>query len=43
MRRPVEASHTPITPQAYGFVAAEHQWVSRKDEGDKVIVVERGE
>uniref|UniRef100_A0A1D2AGY8 1,4-alpha-glucan branching enzyme n=1 Tax=Auxenochlorella protothecoides TaxID=3075 RepID=A0A1D2AGY8_AUXPR len=29
--------------KAYGFVAAEHQWVSRKDEGDKVIVVERGD
>ena len=24
-------------------MSAPHQWVSRKDEGDKVIVVERGE
>lgn len=28
--------------KAYGFVAAEHQWVSRKDEGDKIIIAERG-
>ena len=33
----------PPGPQAFGFVSAPHQWVSRKDEGDKVIVVERGE
>jgi len=29
--------------KAFGFVAAPHTWVSRKDEGDKVIVVERGD
>lgn len=29
--------------KAFGFVGAPHQWVSRKDEGDKVIVVERGD
>jgi len=29
--------------KAFGFVAAPHQWVSRKDEGDKVLVVERGD
>lgn len=28
--------------KAFGFVSAPHQWVSRKDEGDKIIVVERG-
>jgi 1,4-alpha-glucan branching enzyme len=29
--------------KAFGFVGAPHTWVSRKDEGDKVIVVERGD
>ncbi|PSC69000.1 starch branching enzyme isoform B [Micractinium conductrix] len=29
--------------KAFGFVAAPHSWVSRKDEGDKVLVVERGD
>jgi hypothetical protein len=29
--------------KAFGFVAAPHSWVSRKDEGDKIIVLERGE
>jgi Alpha amylase, C-terminal all-beta domain len=29
--------------KAFGFVAAPHQYVSRKDEGDKLIVVERGD
>ncbi|KAL4441059.1 hypothetical protein ABPG77_010490 [Micractinium sp. CCAP 211/92] len=29
--------------KAFGFVSAPHQWVSRKDEGDKIIVVERGD
>ncbi|GAX82639.1 hypothetical protein CEUSTIGMA_g10065.t1 [Chlamydomonas eustigma] len=31
------------SPQAYGFLTAGHQYVSRKDEGDKMIVVERGD
>ncbi len=29
--------------KAFGFVAAPHEWVSRKDEGDKLIVAERGD
>jgi 1,4-alpha-glucan branching enzyme len=29
--------------KAFGFVSAPHSWVSRKDEADKIIVVERGE
>jgi len=29
--------------KAFGFVSAPHTWVSRKDEGDKVIVAERGD
>lgn len=29
--------------KAFGFVAAQHQWVSRKEEMDKVVVVERGD
>ena len=29
--------------KAFGFVAAPHQYVSKKDEGDKVVVVERGD
>lgn len=29
--------------KAFGFMSAPHQWVSRKDEGDKVIVIERGD
>ncbi len=40
---PAPPAAPPAPPQAFGFVSAPHQWVSRKDEGDKVIVVERGE
>lgn len=29
--------------KAFGFVAAPHQYVSKKDEGDKLLVVERGD
>ena len=29
--------------KAFGFVASPHEWVSRKNEADKVIVVERGD
>jgi 1,4-alpha-glucan branching enzyme len=29
--------------KAFGFIAAPHSWVSRKDEGDKLIVCERGD
>lgn len=29
--------------KAFGFIAAPHQYVSKKDEGDKLIVVERGD
>lgn len=29
--------------KAFGFQNAPHQWVSRQDEGDKLIVVERGD
>lgn len=29
--------------KAFGFVSAPHCWVSRKDEGDKILVVERGD
>lgn len=29
--------------KAFGFLASPHQWVSRKDEGDKIIVAERGD
>ena len=29
--------------KAYGFVASPHEWVSRKAEGDKLVVVERGD
>lgn len=29
--------------ERYGFMISEHQYVSRKDEGDKVIVFERGD
>jgi Alpha amylase, C-terminal all-beta domain len=29
--------------QAFGFLPARHEYVSRKDEGDKVVVVERGD
>ena len=32
-----------LSSQAYGFLTAGHQYVSRKDEGDKLIVVERGD
>ena len=41
--------HTFVYPndlvclQAYGFLSAEHQYISRKDEGDKMVVVERGD
>ncbi|KAK3445557.1 hypothetical protein EUGRSUZ_A01533 [Eucalyptus grandis] len=28
--------------EAYGFMTSEHQYISRKDEGDRVIVFERG-
>lgn len=34
---------TPAPAQAFGFVSAPHNWVSRKDEADKIIVVEKGE
>lgn len=30
-------------PQAFGFVSSPHTYVSRKDEGDKMIVLERGD
>lgn len=33
--------HAP--PQAFGFQAAPHQWISRSDSADKVIVCERGD
>lgn len=29
--------------KAFGFVGAPHEWVSRKDETDKVIICERGD
>lgn len=29
--------------KAFGFIAAPHEWVSRKDEGDKLVVVEKGD
>eukprot|EP00878_Enallax_costatus_P000275 GHUV01000346.1.p1 GENE.GHUV01000346.1~~GHUV01000346.1.p1 ORF type:complete len:864 (+),score=177.11 GHUV01000346.1:148-2739(+) len=29
--------------KAFGFMSAPHQWVSRKEEGDKMIVLERGD
>jgi 1,4-alpha-glucan branching enzyme len=29
--------------KAFGYVCAPHTWVSRKDEGDKIVVVERGD
>ena len=29
--------------KAFGFIAAPHQYVSKKDEGDKLVVVERGD
>ncbi len=29
--------------KAFGFMSAPHTWVSRKDEGDKMIVLERGD
>ena len=28
--------------KAFGFVSAPHTWTSRKDEADKIVVVERG-
>lgn len=29
--------------KAFGFINSEHTWISRQDEGDKMIVCERGE
>lgn len=29
--------------KAFGFMSAPHQWVSRKDEADKMVVIERGD
>ncbi|XP_073033199.1 1,4-alpha-glucan-branching enzyme 2-2, chloroplastic/amyloplastic-like isoform X2 [Primulina eburnea] len=29
--------------EKYGFMTSEHQYISRKDEGDKIIVFERGD
>nr|BAF98234.1 starch branching enzyme II [Parachlorella kessleri] len=29
--------------KAFGFISAPHNWVSRKDEGDKIIVAEKGD
>ena len=29
--------------KAFGFIAAPHQYISKKDEGDKLVVVERGD
>ncbi|XP_038978057.1 1,4-alpha-glucan-branching enzyme 2-2, chloroplastic/amyloplastic-like, partial [Phoenix dactylifera] len=29
--------------EKYGFMASEHQYISRKDEGDRMIVFERGD
>ncbi|TQE04341.1 hypothetical protein C1H46_010126 [Malus baccata] len=29
--------------ETYGFMTSEHQYISRKDEGDKIIVFERGD
>ena len=29
--------------KAFGFIAAPHQYISKKDEGDKLIVAERGD
>lgn len=29
--------------KAFGFIASPHEWVSRKDEGDKIVVVEKGD
>lgn len=29
--------------KAFGYMSAPHQWISRKDEGNKVVVVERGD
>ncbi|CAA6660717.1 unnamed protein product [Spirodela intermedia] len=29
--------------EKYGFMTSEHQYISRKDEGDKVIIFERGD
>ena len=36
-------SGRPCPAQAFGFVAAPHTYVSRKDEGDKLVVLERGD
>jgi Alpha amylase, C-terminal all-beta domain len=46
--RPVEdvgcdRFHVCHRVQAFGFVAAPHTYVSRKDEGDKLVVLERGD
>ena len=32
-----------FTPQAFGFLSAPHQWVSRQCNMDKVLVCERGD
>jgi 1,4-alpha-glucan branching enzyme len=29
--------------KAFGFVSAPHQYISKKDEADKIVVVERGD
>lgn len=29
--------------KAFGFINSEHSWVSRQDEGDKMIICERGD
>lgn len=29
--------------KAFGYMAAPHTWISRKDEGDKIVVIERGD
>ncbi|CAG9466592.1 unnamed protein product [Pedinophyceae sp. YPF-701] len=29
--------------KAFGFMTAPHTWISRKDEGDKMVVIERGD
>lgn len=40
---PAGLSHKRCRVQAFGFVAAPHTYVSRKDEGDKLVVLERGD
>lgn len=29
--------------KAFGFINSDHTWVSRQDEGDKIVVCERGD